>query len=160
MKQNVQKKKSQNLDLWIILGVITLLAIITAAILAIKPFTIKSFDKIEHLTIENYKKQEGNEAKYFVLLYDSNEDNKMLEECVLDYVEYARTHKEAPKLYVVDYREYPAITNSDNFNISALNLETQVPCLGTVDTSGSLTVSQKTVSTICNLLEDYMAGKK
>lgn len=160
MKQKVQKQKCQNLDLWIILGVITFLAIVTAVLLAVKPFTVKTFDKIEHLTVENFKTKDGNKANYFVLLYDSKEDNKMLEECVLDYVEYARTHDEAPKLYVIDYREYPAITNSDNFNISSLNLETQVPCLGTVSTSGSLSVGQKSVSDICNLLEDYMIGKK
>lgn len=153
-------KKVKNLDLWIILGAVTILAIVTAVILAVKPFTVKSFDKIAHVTIENYKTKNSNKEAYFVLLYDSNEDNTTLEECVLEYVEYARNHNNAPKLYIIDYRDDKNITNSSNFNISDLNIETQIPCLATISTSGSLTNKKTSVSDICNLLEDYMLGKK
>lgn len=153
-------KKVKNLDLWIILGAITVLAVITAVLLAVKPFTVKSFDKINHVTVETYKTKNNNAEEYFVLLYDSEENNKTLEECVLDYVEYARTHDNAPTLYVIDYRADKAITNSSNFNISDLNLETQVPCLATISTTGSLTNKKTNLSDICNLLEDYMLGKK
>lgn len=153
-------KKIRNFDLWIIIGVVTVFAVITAVILAVKPFTPKEFGKITHVTLENYKTKNGNEAEYFVIVYDSEEDNEMLEECVLQYVEYARTHEDAPELYVIDYRQNKAITNSSNFNISDANLEAQVPCMATISTSGSLTNKKTNVSDICNLLEDYMIGKK
>lgn len=153
-------KKIKNIDLWIILGVVTILAVITTVLLAVKPFTAKSFEKLEHVTVENYKTKNKNKEEYFVLLYDSLVDNERLEECVLDYAEYARTHSDAPKIYIIDYRNNKSITGSSHFNISDSNVKTQIPCLGTITTSGSLTSKKTNVSDICNLLEDYMIGKK
>lgn len=150
----------KNLDLIIIMATITAIAVVVAVILIIKPYEVKSFDKITHLTVENYKKVGKNKEEYFVLLYNSREDDyKLVEECVLDYVEFARTNKEAPKLYVIDYQSNKTIISSNNFNISESKLAEQVPCLAKISTSGSVGNKMTTISTICNTLEDYMSGK-
>lgn len=153
-------KLRKNLDLMIILGTITVIAIIVAVILIVRPYEIKKFDKITHLTTENYNKVNKNKEEYFVLLYDSKDDSyEMVEECVLAYVEFARTNKNAPKLYVIDYQENKTIINSSHFNISESKIDEQVPCLATISTSGSVGSKKTTISTICNTLEDYMSGK-
>ena len=62
-------KKVKNLDLIIILVAITILGIITAIVLAIRPYEVKKFDKITHVNIDNYKTIKNNKEEYFVLLY-------------------------------------------------------------------------------------------
>ena len=77
-------KKVKNLDLIIILVAITILGIITAIVLAIRPYEVKKFDKITHVNIDNYKTIKNNKEEYFVLLYDSNNTKyELLEECVV-----------------------------------------------------------------------------
>lgn len=150
----------KNLDLVIIMIAVTVIAIIVSVILIVKPFEVKKFEKITHLTTENYNKVGQNKEEYFVLLYDSrNDDYKIVEECVLDYVEFARTTEGAPKLYVIDYQKNKTIVGSSHFNISETKLDEQVPCLATISTSGAVGSKKTTISTICNTLEDYMSGK-
>lgn len=153
--------KKKNLDLYLILIIITVCAAITAVLLWTRPFEIKTFDKIDSVTVEEYKTINKNKEEYLVLVYNSNNQlDERLEECVIEYAEYARTHKDAKDIYVIDYKENKSIINSSNFNISTLNLETSVPCIGTISQSGTITDKKTTISDICNLLEDYMQGKK
>ena len=154
-------KKVKNLDLIIILVAITILGIITAIVLAIRPYEVKKFDKITHVNIDNYKTIKNNKEEYFVLLYDSNNTKyELLEECVLAYAEFARNNKDVPNIYVIDYRSNKEIINSSNFNINDVKLDSEIPCLAKITTSGSLTNKKKNISDICNLLEDYMSGKE
>ena len=154
-------KKNKNLDLIIILASITVLAIITAVILLTRPYEARSLEDIKTVNVNNYKTMNKNESEYFVLLYNSkNEVPEYVVECVLEYAEYARNNDKAPKIYVIDYNKDKTVTNSDNFNIAAGNLSTQLPCLATISTSGSVTNKKTTGSDICNLLEDYMNGRK
>ena len=153
-------KKVKNLDLIIILVAITILGIITAIVLAIRPYEVKKFDKITHVNIDNYKTIKNNK-EYFVLLYDSNNTKyELLEECVVAYAEFARNNKDVPNIYVIDYRSNKEIINSSNFNINDVKLDSEIPCLAKITTSGSLTNKKKNISDICNLLEDYMSGKE
>lgn len=154
-------KKVKNLDLIIILVAITILGIITAIVLAIRPYEVKKFDKITHVNIDNYKTIKNNKEEYFVLLYDSNNTKyELLEECVVAYAEFARNNKDVPNMYVIDYRSNKEIINSSNFNINDVKLDSEIPCLAKITTSGSLTNKKKNISDICNLLEDYMSGKE
>ena len=154
-------KKVKNLDLIIILVAITILGIITAIVLAIRPYEVKKFDKITHVNIDNYKTIKNNKEEYFVLLYDSNNTKyELLEECVVAYAEFARNNKDVPNIYVIDYRSNKEIINSSNFNINDVKLDSEIPCLAKIPTSGSLTNKKKNISDICNLLEDYMSGKE
>lgn len=154
-------KKVKNLDLIIILVAITILGIITAIVLAIRPYEVKKFDKITHVNIDNYKTIKNNKEEYFVLLYDSNNTKyELLEECVVAYAEFARNNKDVPNIYVIDYRSNKEIINSSNFNINGVKLDSEIPCLAKITTSGSLTNKKKNISDICNLLEDYMSGKE
>ena len=154
-------KKVKNLDLIIILVAITILGIITAIVLAIRPYEVKKFDKITHVNIDNYKTIKNNKEEYFVLLYDSNNTKyELLEECVVAYAEFARNNKDVPNIYVIDYRSNKEIINSSNFNINDVKLDSESPCLAKITTSGSLTNKKKNISDICNLLEDYMSGKE
>lgn len=154
-------KKVKNLDLIIILVAITILGIITAIVLAIRPYEVKKFDKITHINIDNYKTIKNNKEEYFVLLYDSNNTKyELLEECVVAYAEFARNNKDVPNIYVIDYRSNKEIINSSNFNINDVKLDSEIPCLAKITTSGSLTNKKKNISDICNLLEDYMSGKE
>lgn len=154
-------KKVKNLDLIIILVAITILGIITAIVLAIRPYEVKKFDKITHVNINNYKTIKNNKEEYFVLLYDSNNTKyELLEECVVAYAEFARNNKDVPNIYVIDYRSNKEIINSSNFNINDVKLDSEIPCLAKITTSGSLTNKKKNISDICNLLEDYMSGKE
>ncbi len=154
-------KKVKNLDLIIILVSITILGIITAIVLAIRPYEVKKFDKITHVNIDNYKTIKNNKEEYFVLLYDSNNTKyELLEECVVAYAEFARNNKDVPNIYVIDYRSNKEIINSSNFNINDVKLDSEIPCLAKITTSGSLTNKKKNISDICNLLEDYMSGKE
>ena len=112
-------KKVKNLDLIIILVAITILGIITAIVLAIRPYEVKKFDKITHVNIDNYKTIKNNKEEYFVLSYDSNNTKyELLEECVVAYAEFARSNKNVPNIYVIDYRSNKEIINSSNFNIN------------------------------------------
>lgn len=154
-------KKVKNLDLIIILVAITILGIITAIVLAIRRYEVKKFDKITHVNIDNYKTIKNNKEEYFVLLYDSNNTKyELLEECVVAYAEFARNNKDVPNIYVIDYRSNKEIINSSNFNINDVKLDSEIPCLAKITTSGSLTNKKKNISDICNLLEDYMSGKE
>ena len=154
-------KKVKNLDLIIILVAITILGIITAIVLAIRPYEVKKFDKITHVNIDNYKTIKNNKEEYFVLLYDSNNTKyELLEECVVAYAEFARNNKDVPNIYVIDYRSNKEIINYSNFNINDVKLDSEIPCLAKITTSGSLTNKKKNISDICNLLEDYMSGKE
>lgn len=154
-------KKVKNLDLIIILVAITILGIITAIVLAIRPYEVKKFDKITHVNIDNYKTIKNNKEEYFVLLYDSNNTKyELLEECVVAYAEFARNNKDVPNIYVIDYRSNKEIINSSNFNINDVKLDSEIQCLAKITTSGSLTNKKKNISDICNLLEDYMSGKE
>ena len=154
-------KKVKNLDLIIILVAITILGIITAIVLAIRPYEVKKFDKITHVNIDNYKTIKNNKEEYFVLLYDSNNTKyELLEECVVAYAEFARNNKDVPNIYVIDYRSNKEIINSSKFNINDVKLDSELPCLAKITTSGSLTNKKKNISDICNLLEDYMSGKE
>ena len=140
---------------------ITILGIITAIILAIRPYEVKTFDKITHVNINNYKTIKNNKEEYFVLLYDSNNNKyELLEECVVAYAEFARNNKDVPNIYVIDYRSNKEIINSSNFNINDVKLNSEIPCLAKITTSGSLTNKKNNISDICNLLEDYMSGKE
>ena len=153
--------KVKNLDLIIILVAITILGIITAIVLAIRPYEVKKFDKITHVNIDNYKTIKNNKEEYFVLLYDSNNTKyELLEECVVAYAEFARNNKDVPNIYVIDYQSNKEIINSSNFNINDVKLDSEIPCLAKITTSGSLTNKKKNISDICNLLEDYMSGKE
>ena len=111
-------KKVKNLDLWIILGIVTLLAIITTIVLAVRPYEIKDFDDIQVVNVKNYKSKTTGSESYFVLLYDSRKNSKEIFESAVAYAEFARTNKEAPKLYVIDYRSDKDIIASTHFNIS------------------------------------------
>ena len=154
-------KKVKNLDLIIILVAITILGIITAIILAIRPYEVKTFDKITHVNINNFKTIKNNKEEYFVLLYDSNNNKyELLEECVVAYAEFARNNKDVPNIYAIDYRSNKEIINSSNFNINDVKLNSEIPCLAKITTSGSLTNKKNNISDICNLLEDYMSGKE
>ena len=143
-------KKVKNLDLIIILVAITILGIITAIVLAIRPYEVKKFDKITHVNIDNYKTIKNNKEEYFVLLYDSNNTKyELLEECVVAYAEFARNNKDVPNIYVIDYRSNKEIINSSNFNINDVKLDSEIPCLAKITTSGSLTNKKKNISDIC-----------
>ena len=128
-------KKVKNLDLIIILVAITILGIITAIVLAIRPYEVKKFDKITHVNIDNYKTIKNNKEEYFVLLYDSNNTKyELLEECVVAYAEFARNNKDVPNIYVIDYRSNKEIINSSNFNINDVKLDSEIPCLAKITT--------------------------
>ena len=119
-------KKVKNLDLIIILVAITILGIITAIVLAIRPYEVKKFDKITHVNIDNYKTIKNNKEEYFVLLYDSNNTKyELLEECVVAYAEFARNNNDVPNIYVIDYRSNKEIINSSNFNINDVKLDSE-----------------------------------
>ena len=103
----------------------------------------------------------NNKEEYFVLLYDSNNNKyELLEECVVAYAEFARNNKDVPNIYAIDYRSNKEIINSSNFNINDVKLNSEIPCLAKITTSGSLTNKKNNISDICNLLEDYMSGKE
>lgn len=153
-------KKVKNLDLWIILGIVTLLAIITTIVLAVRPYEIKHFDDIKVVNITNYKSKSNGSDSYFVLLFDSEKDSKEIFESAVAYAEYARTNKDVPNLYVIDYQKDKEIIASTHFNIAQANVETSIPCLATISSSGSLSNKKTGVSNICNLFEEYMSGKK
>lgn len=161
MKKTIQKNR--NLDLIIILIAVTIIAVITAFVLALKPYEIDEFERITEVNINTYNKMNSNTDKYLVLLYDStNKDVKFeqIAECVTQYAEFARGNKKTPKIYVIDYHKYPDMISSSNFSISSLNVKEQIPCLATITTSGTVSNKKTTIRDICNLLEDYKTGKE
>ena len=154
-------KKNKNLDLIIILGVVTVIALVTAVMLAVRPFEVKKFEKLDTVTINDYTKQSKKTESYFVLVYDSENDRyEQVVECVLEYNEYARTHKDELKIYIMDYQENKKITSSAHLSIEDSKISTSVPCLFTVNGQGSISNKKTTISDICNYLEDIMQGKQ
>ena len=152
-------KKVKNLDLIIILVVITIIALITAILLAVHPFKIDSFDKVAEVNINNYKTMNKNKNPYFVFLYDKNDESSsaaIVKECVVAYAEYARQHNKVPKIYVIEYNQNKNIIDSSNFSVSTTN----IPCLVTITTSGTVSNKKYNIYNICNYLEDYRTGKE
>lgn len=149
-------KKVKNLDLWIILAVITLAAIITAIVLMVKPGQIKTLDKIKEVTIADYKTKGA--STYFVFVY--NEDKQGIEELnyeVIQYAEYSRTHKKAPKLYILSVKSNPTIF--DDFKTEKISISSSNTSSLITVTDGKYTVTTDG-SKICNLLIEYETGKK
>ena len=153
--------KRKNLDLFIILGVVTILAIATAVLLATKPFSAKRFDQLDSVSLNDYKEQSEKGSSYFVLLYDSNNDNyKIMIDTLLAYNEYVRNNDEALKLYIMDYSKNKKATSSLHFNISESELNSHIPFLATITSVGNLTETETGASNICNYLEDIMQGRR
>ncbi len=147
-------KKIKNLDLWIILGCVTLAAIIIAIVLVVKPGQIKSFDDIKTVTVEDYKSKGA--STYFVFLYDK--ENPALEHVnniIIEYAEYSRSHKKAPKIYIMSTQDNPTIF--DDFKTEKISASS-APCLVTI-TDGKYTPNTNN-GKICNILADYINGKK
>lgn len=149
-------KKIKNLDLWIILAAITLAAIITSIVLVARPGQIKTLDKIKEVTIADYKTKGA--STYFVFVY--NEDKQGIEALndeVIKYAEYSRTHKKVPKLYILKVKSNPTIFDdfkTENISISDSNTSSLITV-----TNGKYTVTTDG-SKICNLLIEYETGKK
>lgn len=154
-------KKNKNLDLIVILGVITVIAVFTAVMLAVRPFEVKKFEKLDTVTVNDYTKQSKASESYFVLVYDSANDRyEDVAECVLEYREYARSHKDEMKIYIMDYQENKKIIDASHLSITYNDSSnTTLPCLFTVNGQGSISEKKTTIADICNTLEDIMQGK-
>lgn len=153
------QRKIKNLDLWIILAVVTVCAIVAAIILVIRPGEIKKVEDIEVITTEQYKVLKSGESKRFVIVYDSsNIDNEMLLNTAIRYAEYTRKNKKAPKLYLIDVQNNTTIIS--DLETSKVSPR-KAPCLLTItaDNSSAKVVSTANVTDICNQLEDYISGK-
>lgn len=149
-------KKVKNLDLWIILACFTLAAVIVAIILIVKPGQVKKLDDVKAVTISDYKSKGA--SKYFIYVY--NEEKPLFEEVdneIINYAEYSRNHRKAPKIYVLNVKDNTGIY--DDFKIEKISITANnSSCLITVE-NGKYTVT-KTNDEICNLLIDYETGKK
>lgn len=148
-------KKVKNLDLWIILGIITIIAIVAVVILAVKPGQVKGMEDVKEVTVETYKNMGS--SKYFVFVY--NEDNPgiaQLNDEIINYAEYARTHKKVPKIYLLNVKNNPTIY--DDFKTEKISIsKSNTSSLITVENGKYTTTTDG--SKICNTLIDYETGK-
>lgn len=150
-------KKVKNLDLWIILACFTLAAIIVSIILIVKPGQIKKLDDIKVVTISDYKSKGG--SKYFIYVYNEDKNVKFseIENEVIKYAEYARTHRKAPKLYLLNVKDNEGIY--DDFKTEKISItSSNSSCLITVENGKYTTTTDE--GKMANLLIDYETGKK
>lgn len=152
-------KKVKNLDLRIILVCFTLAAVIVAIILIVKPGQVKKLDDVKTVTISDYKSKGA--SKYFIFVYNEDKDKEksQFEEVyneIINYAEYSRTHKKAPKIYLLNVKDNTGIY--DDFKTEKISITSNnSSCLITVE-NGKYTVTTD-VGKICNLLIDYETGK-
>lgn len=159
MKKAIEKPRCKNLDLWIILGVITIFAIVAIILLVVRPGEHKTIKDIKELTTENYNILDQDEKERFVFVYDSTDaTHEQLYNVVVRYANFANSHRLAPDIYVIDISTNTTIIK---------DLETEkvsprtAPCLVQL-TNENETIKYKstgTASDICNMLEDYISGK-
>lgn len=150
-------KKVKNLDLWIILACFTLAAIIVSIILIVKPGQIKKLDDMKVATISDYKSKGG--SKYFIYVYNEDKNVKFeeVENEIINYAEYSRTHRKAPKIYLLSVKSNDGIY--DDFKTEKISITSNnSSCLITVE-NGKYTVTTDE-GKICNSLIDYETGKK
>ena len=133
MKNSTTAQKDNNLLFKILLISMTVVFAIAALLIIIKPFQIKSISRIKEISIAEYNTmldasddhnhEESHE--YLIFVYDSRttdpfnvSQNKEVERYILEYANYARKHKDASKIYILD------ISKSENKDaLSTLSLK-------------------------------------
>ena len=166
------KKIQKNDSLFKVLLIsITAIFVIGMLIIILNPFEIKSINRIKEIDITEYNKMLDVEDEhhdhdvshdYIIFVYDSRKtdsfnvsQNEEIERYILDYANYARTHKAASRIYRLDI--------SDSANKTALSTlglkEANIPGLVVMTNNhSSITISSryKTIQDVQNYLADLM----
>lgn len=156
MAKVIKKSNVSGIIFLVGLITITLFIVIFTVITVGKPFVIDKVEDIKDVTVENYKTANKTQKEYYVYVYNkASFKDEMLKDIILEYANYARTNSDALPIYVMNYQTNTSITNSGNLNISSSNIETYIPALVYIK-NGSISSTQKTVSTIKNTLVQAM----
>lgn len=154
---NTKKSNLSGIIFLVAIAVITVILVVFVFISVGKPFVIKEFSDIKEVTIDNYKTVKK-DSEYYVLVYNNDENkDKLIEEVVMAYANYARTTSDAKQIYVLNYQTNKEITNSENLNINSSSLDSKLPTLVLIK-NGSVSSSdtKNTISTINQALTSAM----
>lgn len=160
MNKNMNKKPidlSGKLVL-VALAVITVAFLIYTPLAIIRPWDIKSFDKIATTVDKDILNEKGNSKnEYFVFIYQKdNYKNELLEKELIKYVNYAKQTKDARPLYVIDVN-YAFSTNVNSIlKYKEEDYPTNLPTLILVQNKKAASTTYKTVSTIKTELDKYI----
>ena len=170
MKNRTIDKKENNVVFKVLLIGMTVIFAIAALLIVIKPFQIRSIDRIKEITLAEYNTmldasddhdhEESHE--YLIFVYDSRttdpfnkSQNEEVERYIIEYANYARKHKDASKIYVLD------ISKSENKDaLATLSLkEDNMPSVVVMKNNhSSITIQSryKTIQDIQTYLLDLM----
>lgn len=164
MKNHKEKSETTNKKLTaipnylviIFISVITIVAVTTLILTNVRPFDYHRFDKLPSVTTEDWLTQTTTTAQstYYVFIYkDGNPENADLIQKVIDYANFVRANKDAPRIYILRYTtENSSIINS---NVTAVTSGDKLPVLITVKNS-TVNSTFNTVSKISAEIDSKM----
>lgn len=107
--------------------VVTLLLIGLLIYNVAKPFKYTKYEDLNPVVYEDYKTQD--EEEYYVFVLDNGSKKApWLENVVVEYANYARTHSNAKSIYLYDYRASGNSAIINDLNIST-NASSKLPGL-------------------------------
>ena len=88
--------------------VIFLIFVVVVLLSVFKPFEYKKLEQLKYTTVEECLEENinaaGKQTKYYVLVYSNNdEENEQMLDAVLEYANFAKKHKDASKIFVIEY---------------------------------------------------------
>ena len=119
-------------------------------------FSVKGFDDIESVDINDYTSIEDGE--YYVFVYNTeSEKHKQLVDFVIQYAEHERTNFSAKNIYILNYKENLDITGKGHMDVGTAEttIKKSIPALLLIK-DGKISETKTTVSTIKTTLYNEM----
>ena len=142
--------------------VIFLIFVVVVLLSVFKPFEYKKLEQLKHTTVEECLEENinaaGKQTKYYVLVYSNNdEENEQMLDAVLEYANFARKHKDASKIFVIEYDA--DILEALTGKVSSIKAEDDLPYMFIVNEK-SVSTKYNTASKIANALEEAINSHK
>lgn len=139
-----------------IIAITVLLFCFTFYMVSCSPFSVKEFDKIDSVNIDNYTSIEDGE--YYVFVYNTeSEKHEQLVDFVIQYAEHERTDFSAKNIYILNYKENLDITGKGHMDVGTAEttIKKSIPALLLIK-DGKISETKTTVSTIKTTLYNEM----
>lgn len=119
----MKKNKKQNKGLYTIIGTalsICLIGLIIIWIMFGEPWKISNFKEMRKVDVDDYKEKSG---EYYVFVYNKQEDLfDEYETKIVEYANYSRNHKNALRIYFLDYSKAGNSKIKNEFTSSSSNV--------------------------------------
>ena len=170
MKNSTIDKKQNDFFFKTLLIGLTVIFVVVALLIVIKPFEVKSIKGIKEIELSEYNTMleatddhdHDKSHEYLIFVYDSRttdpfnaSQNEEVERYIVEYANYARKHKNASKIYVLDISKSE---NKDALTTLGLNQDNMPSIVVMKNNHSSISINsrQKTIQDIQTYLLDLM----